>query len=145
MGGFCSKSCEAWGNRRKSRAGTAAEDLLSKESKVPDQAVPFATNHRCQKPSPIARRSGQPKPILWIRSARGLRARTHSFEKVVAMRKLFWSILMLGLVTGCSEAPPPVGPAAEAMTDDIEITMDELGTTATATTAKAGSKDSTLE
>ena len=35
------------------------------------------------------------------------------------------SLALLTLAFGCGEPPAPVGPAAEAMIDDIEITMDE--------------------
>jgi hypothetical protein len=35
------------------------------------------------------------------------------------------ALALLTLVVGCGERPEPIGPAAEASTADIEITMDE--------------------
>lgn len=39
--------------------------------------------------------------------------------------RIIASVLLLALVGGCGKPPEPTGPAAEAMTDDIEITMEE--------------------
>lgn len=40
------------------------------------------------------------------------------------MKKYFFAAMTLCLLSGCGEVPPPVGPAAEAPTADIEITID---------------------
>lgn len=44
------------------------------------------------------------------------------------MRKIFGFVLLtLVLLTACAGPPPPEGPAAEATTPDVEVTMPGAG------------------
>jgi hypothetical protein len=46
------------------------------------------------------------------------------------MKRFMMAALLILLSVGCGEPPVPTGPAAEASTADIEITMDGPGVSA---------------
>ncbi|MGE3776724.1 MAG: hypothetical protein AB7F89_06045 [Pirellulaceae bacterium] len=46
------------------------------------------------------------------------------------MKKVSWLVLCVAGVLGCGQSPPPTGPASEATTPEVDVTMPDDATPA---------------